>query len=60
MAEISKMTLLNGTTYDLKDTNAQETVAELQEKVTGPVNYSAAALSNLLDYHMSLISSNEP
>ena len=60
MAEISKMTLLDGTTYDLKDANTQETVAELQEKVTGPVNYSAAALSNLLDYHMSLISSNEP
>ena len=53
MADISKMTLLNGDVYDLKDAAARETTAELQETVTGPMNYSAAALSNLLEYHMT-------
>lgn len=49
MADISKITLLNGTTYDLKDTQARNDIAAIQAAIAGGVTFIGQTTTALTD-----------
>lgn len=49
MAEISKITLLNGTTYDLKDKQARDDIAAIQGAIAGGVTFMGETSTALTD-----------
>lgn len=49
MAEISKITLLNGTTYDLKDAQARADIADIQSSIAGGLNFLGETTTALAD-----------
>ena len=49
MAEISKITLLNGTTYDLKDAQARADIADIQSAIAGGLNFLGETTTALAD-----------
>lgn len=49
MADISKITLLNGTTYDLKDTQARNDIAAIQAAIAGGVTFMGQTTTALTD-----------
>ncbi len=49
MADISKITLPGGSTYDIKDTVARNDIAAIQSSITGGIHYigeSTTAITN--------------
>lgn len=49
MADISKITLPSGNTYDIKDTTARNSIANIQTSITGGIHYigeSSTAITN--------------
>lgn len=49
MAEISKITLLNGTTYDLKDAQARSDIAAIEAAIAGGVTFMGETTTALTD-----------
>lgn len=49
MAEISKITLLNGTTYDLKDKQARDDIAAIEAAIAGGVTFMGETSTALTD-----------
>lgn len=49
MADISKITLLNGTTYDLKDAKARDDIAAIQAAIAGGVTFMGQTTTALTD-----------
>lgn len=49
MAEISKITLLNGTTYDLKDKQARDDISAIQAAIAGGVTFMGETSTALTD-----------
>ena len=49
MAEISKITLLNGTTYDLKDAQARADIAAIEAAIAGGVTFMGETTTALTD-----------
>lgn len=49
MAEISKITLLNGTTYDLKDKKARDDIAAIEAAIAGGVTFMGETSTALTD-----------
>lgn len=49
MADISKITLLNGTTYDIKDTQARADIADIQSAISGGLNLLGETTTALSD-----------
>lgn len=49
MAEISKITLLNGTTYDIKDKQARDDIAAIQGAIAGGVTFMGETSTALTD-----------
>lgn len=49
MADISKITLLNGTTYDLKDAKARDDIAAIQSAIAGGVTFMGETTTALTD-----------
>lgn len=49
MADISKITLVNGTTYDLKDTQARNDIAAIQTAISGGVTFMGETTTALTD-----------
>lgn len=49
MAEISKITLPNGSTYDLKDANARASISALQNSLTGALHYKGESSDEITD-----------
>ena len=49
MAEISKITLLNGTTYDLKDQQARDDIAAIEAAISGGVTFMGETTTALTD-----------
>lgn len=47
MADISKITLPSGTTYDLKDTTAREQINSIKSTVTGQMHYAGVTTTAL-------------
>ena len=49
MADISQITLLNGTTYNLKDSKAREDIASIQTAISGGVTFMGETTTELTD-----------
>ena len=49
MADISKITLLNGTTYDLKDTQARNDIEDIKGAIGGGVTFMGETTTTLTD-----------
>lgn len=49
MADISQITLLNGTTYNLKDTQARNDIAAIQAAIAGGVTFMGETTTELTD-----------
>ena len=49
MAEISKITLLNGTTYDLKDAQARADIEAIEEAISGGITFKGETTTALTD-----------
>lgn len=49
MADISQITLLNGTTYNLKDTQARADIAAIQAAISGGVTFMGETTTELTD-----------
>lgn len=49
MADISKITLLNGTTYDLKDAQARDDIEDIKSAITGGVTFMGETTTALTD-----------
>ena len=49
MAEISKITLLNGTTYDLKDAQARNDIEDIKSAIAGGVTFMGETSTALTD-----------
>lgn len=47
MADISKIVLLNGTTYDVKDAEAREQIEEISSAISGGVTFEGATSTEL-------------
>ena len=49
MADLSKITLPSGTTYNLKDAQAREDIATIQSSITGGMHYIGVTTTELTD-----------
>ena len=49
MADISKITLPNGTTYDIKDAQAREDIASIEQAISGGVTFMGETTTPLTD-----------
>lgn len=49
MADISKITLLNGTTYNIKDQQARDDIAEIESAIAGGVTFMGETSTALTD-----------
>lgn len=49
MADISKITLLNGTTYDLKDAQARSDIEDIRSAISGGVTFMGETTTELTD-----------
>ena len=49
MADISKITLLNGTTYNIKDQKARDDIAEIESAIAGGVTFMGETSTALTD-----------
>lgn len=49
MADISKITLPSGTTYDIKDSTARSLISDIQSSITGAMHYEGVTSTTLSD-----------
>lgn len=49
MADISKITLPSGSTYDIKDATARQSIADMQSGLTGAMHYKGVTTTALTD-----------
>lgn len=49
MADISKITLPSGSTYDIKDATARQSISDIQSSITGAMHYRGVTTTALTD-----------